>query len=333
MRTIAVLLYDGMRAFDFGVITEVWGVDRSGAGVPRFDLLRCSERRRTVTAEAGVGVRPTHGLAGLAAADLVVIPGSTVPDPPVSERLFAALRRARSAGVPVAALCAGAFLLGRAGLLEDRRATTHWMLVDRLKHEFPLVRVEPDALFVADGGVYTSAGTAAGIDLCLHLVREAHGTEVAAAVARRMVTPPHREGGQRQPHSRRPAGGDDVLYATVAWARERLAGRLTVRELAAQAHMSERTFARRFAELTGTTVLRWIHQQRLQRAQLLLESTDLTVEVIAQRSGFGSALALRRQFGKAIGTTPSAYRAAFQALGSRAPQHAGRSGPGPGATS
>ncbi|NJC68191.1 helix-turn-helix domain-containing protein [Planosporangium thailandense] len=314
MRTVAVLLHHAVRLFDYGVIHEVFGVDRSDDGVPRFDLRRCSPGRRPVTLAGGVTLSADHGLSALTEADLVLVPGAEPAPPAATESERRALRAAHDAGVPIAALCSGAFLLADAGLLDGRRATTHWRLVDDLADRHPSVAVANGPLWVHDGPLWTSAGTAAGIDLCLHLVREAHGATVAAAIARRMVTPPHRDGDQAQYLPRvvvEPL--PDELAAVLSWAREHLDRPLTVTELARRAHQSPRTFARRFVETTGTTPLRWLHHQRVQLAQELLESSDLTVEEVARRAGFGTTAVLRRHFGRDLGTTPTAYRTRFAA--------------------
>lgn len=310
MRRVALLLHDGMRIFDYAIATEVWGPDRPGAGSPRFDLRLCSARRRAVTADAGARVRATHGLTALGGADLVVVPGGR-PGAADDRCALAALRSAHRAGTPIAALYDGALLLARAGLLHGRRATAHWSAAGELRRRFPEVRLRPNALFVEDGGIWTSAGAAAGIDLCLHLVREAHGARAAAAVAHRMVTAAQRSGDQPQHLAAPPAAPprhDRAVAEAIAWAREHLHEPISVRRLADRARMSERTFARRFARTTATTPLRWLHQQRTRLAQYLLETTDLPVEAIAHRSGFGSTAVLRRHFGRLLGTTPSAYR-------------------------
>jgi transcriptional regulator GlxA family with amidase domain len=260
-------------------------------------------------------VSATHDLSGLRDASIILAPGRITPAAPIDPRICAALHDAAARGVPVVGLCGGAFTLAQVGLLAGRRATTHWLLADELRHRYPEVRVEQEDLYVGDGGIWTSAGTASAIDLCLHLVRLAHGAGVAATIARRMVTSPHRPGNQR-PYIETPlpAARDlrDPLAEAIDWARQNLGRRLTVRELAERAHMSERTFARKFTKATGATPQRWLLHQRLLYAQQLLESTQLPVQAIAERAGFGAGYLLRRHFGAYFATTPSAYRKAFR---------------------
>ncbi|MGC9666327.1 GlxA family transcriptional regulator [Planosporangium sp. 12N6] len=313
MRTVAVLLHHAVRLFDYGVIHEVFGVDRRDDGVPPFDLRRCSPGRRPVRLAGGASLSATHGLSGLTGADLVLVPGAEPAPPTGNDAERRALRAAHDAGIPVAALCSGAFLLADARLLDGRRATTHWRLTAALAARHPAVTVVNGPLWVHDGPLWTSAGTAAGIDLCLHLVREAHGATAAATIARRMVTPPHRDGDQAQYLPRVIEPLPDEFGGVLAWAREHLHHPLTVTGLARRAHQSPRTFARRFVETTGTTPLRWLHHQRVQLAQELLERGDLPVEEVARRAGFGTTAALRRHFSRDVGTTPTAYRSRFAA--------------------
>ncbi|MGN6131909.1 MAG: helix-turn-helix domain-containing protein, partial [Nocardioidaceae bacterium] len=231
------------------------------------------------------------------------------PPPP----LLDALRAAHARGARIAGLCGGNFVLAAAGLLDGRRATTHWLYADKLAREYPTVRVDPKVLYVDDGDVLTAAGTAAALDLCLHLLRTLDGAEVANIVARRMVVPPHRAGGQAQfVDVPLPAlGATDPLAAAVDWALAHLDAPLTVDDLAARAAMSRRTFTRRFRSHLGTSPLQWLLDQRTLLAQRLLESTDLPVETVAHRAGFGSAVSLRAHFPRALGTTPSGYRSTF----------------------
>jgi len=309
VRVVAVLLHSAVRVFDYGVIHEVFGVDRADDGVPEFTVWRCAPGR--VSVAGGVSLHPTHRLSALSRADLVLVPGAEPAPTTATPAERDALGRAHAAGVPIASLCSGAFLLADAGLLDGRRATTHWRLAGDLAARRPAVHVVHGPLWIEDGPLWTSAGTAAGIDLCLHLVRQAHGAAVAATIARRMVTPPHRDGGQSQYVERAVDPLPDALTEVLAWARTQLDRPLTVAALARRAHHSPRTFARRFVAATGTTPLRWLHHQRVQLAQELLEGTDLPVEEVARRAGFGATAVLRRHFSRDLGTTPTAYRSRF----------------------
>lgn len=313
MRTVALLAFPGIRAFDVSVITEVWGVDRTDLGAPAFVLRRCAADREPVAIRGGLTLTPDRVLDWLDRADLIVVPGLDGCEPP-SGPILDALRRAHRRGTPIAALCAGAFTLAQAGLLDGRRAVTHWGLTERLAAEHPDVRVEAGALFIEDGGIWTSAGTAAGIDLCLHLVRTAHGSEIAATLARAMVTAPFRSGTQAQfiehptPSGARDA---DALASVRERALRELAEPLTVDRLAEWAGMSPRSFARHFTATTGMTPYRWLLRQRLAAAQKLLERTDLPVPEVARRVGIGSEATMRQHFARHLDTSPRAYRAAF----------------------
>ncbi len=317
LRSVAVVVDDGVSPFEFAVACEVFGVDRSGQGLPRFDFSICSPRRAPVQAETGFSLVAPHRLGPLETADLVVVPALGVGYEP-GAALTAALRRAVDRGALVASLCSGAFVLARTGLLDGRRATTHWRYAEAFAQEFPQVDVVPDVLFVRDGPIATSAGTAAGIDLCLHLLREGHGSGVANAIARRMVVPPQRDGGQAQfveAPARPPEAG--ALAGLLDWAIAHLDEDLSVAVLARRAAMSERTFARRFRDETGTTPHHWVLAQRVALAEELLESGDLPIEEVARRCGFGSGTMLRHHFTRLRGTAPTAYRRTF---GRRAPR-------------
>ncbi|MET9699730.1 helix-turn-helix domain-containing protein [Streptomyces sp. NPDC006529] len=311
LRTVGCLLFDGVRAFDYAVISEVWS-HREG-----IELRVCGPGARRVHLGGGLERVPDHGLDALLECDLILVPGVEEPlaarDPAVLE----VLREARGRGVALASLCAGAFVLAEAGLLEGRTATTHWALAEQLAARHPGIDVRPEVLFTGDGEIWTSAGVAAGIDLCLHLVRSAHGQRAAAAIARAMVTAPFRPGGQAQfipsPVPPEPGGGQgDRLAGARAAVLDALGSEWTVRRMADAALMSERTFARRFALATGTTPLRWLLEQRVLAAQQLLEETDLPVEEVATRCGFGSAVSLRPAFVRRLGLSPRAYRQAFR---------------------
>ncbi|MFI2739186.1 GlxA family transcriptional regulator [Streptomyces sp. NPDC018711] len=316
---IALVAFPGVRAFDVSVITEVWDSDRTLRGVPPFELRRtATDPGSPIPLRGGLTLtpdRPLTWLDDLTPTDLVVVPGIEDPYADLPAAVLDALRRAHTAGIPVASLCAGAFVLARAGLLDGRRAVTHWHLASTLAALHPAVQVEPDALFVEDTGIWTSAGTAAGIDLCLHLVRTAHGAEAAATVARSMVTAPFRTGTQAQfiehptPRADRDA---DALAAVRAHALAHLDEPHTVASLAAVAGMSPRSFARHFQATTGTTPLHWLITQRVAAAQKLLERTDHPLPEVARRAGFGSEVTMRQHFASHLGTSPRDYRHAFR---------------------
>ncbi|MET9958700.1 helix-turn-helix domain-containing protein [Streptomyces sp. NPDC006326] len=313
MHRIAVVVQPGIRSFDLAVITEVWGPDRSRLGVPRFELRRCAVDTAPIPLPGGLTLAPDRGLDWLGAADLVVVPALAEPADPTPEPVLAALREAHARGVPVAALCAGAFILAEAGLLAGRRAVTHWSLAPQLAARHPAVLVEDAPLYVEDGGLWTSAGVASGIDLCLHLVREAHGAEAAAAIARSMVTGPFRTGEHAQ-YLDRPVPPADRTAEALSAVRERalrhLHEPLSVATLAGWAGMSPRSFARHFAAATGTTPHRWLLVRRLDEARRLLELTDHPVPEVARRAGFASEVTFRQHFTAHVGLGPRAYRAA-----------------------
>jgi transcriptional regulator GlxA family with amidase domain len=319
LKNVAVAISQDAPAFEIGVACEVFGFDRTADGLPGYDFAVCAVEPPPIRTSSGFFIDTPHGIERLAEADLIVVPGwhDIRQQPP--EPLLEALRAAVDRGARVMSMCTGAFVLAAAGLLDGRRATTHWHEADALAMNYPNITVDPNVLYIDDGSVLTSAGTASGIDLCLHILRTEHGAGVANAVARRMVVPPHRDGGQAQyidtpvaEHSR----GDD-LSKVLAWARAHLDEQLTVRGLAARANMSPRTFARRFVAVTGTTPHHWLVTQRVEMAQRLLEETDHAVEVVAQQSGFGTAAMLRHHFGQRRGTSPQLYRRTFRS-GSRA---------------
>ncbi|MCU0284534.1 MAG: helix-turn-helix domain-containing protein [Candidatus Nanopelagicales bacterium] len=309
LHRVAVLVDDDVSAFEFAIACEVFGLDRSDAGLA-FDFRVCSVRPGPLRA-TGFTMQTEHGLADAARADLIIVPPLGLGYQPPPE-LVACLTGAVQRGARVMALCSGAFVLARTGLLAGRRATTHWRYTERFAAEFPDVDVVPDVLFVEDGPILTSAGTAAGIDLCLHLIREEFGARAANAVARRMVVPPQREGGQAQ-YVRHPVPevAAESLAPVLDWAQEHLAEDLSVAVLAKRALMSPRTFARRFREETGTTPHHWVLTQRVALADRLLEEGDLPIEGVAERCGFGSATMLRHHFRRLRGTSPNSYRRTF----------------------
>lgn len=310
LRSVAVLVLPGVAPFELGVACEVFGLDRRDTGGPVFDFRLVTPEPGPLRTKVGLDIVVHDGLALADDVDLLVVPayGEDVPLAPVVLDL---LRRTRARGAWLLSVCGGAFALGRAGLLDGRRCTTHWMFTEGLAQRYPAALVDPGVLYVEDDGVVTSAGTAAGIDACLHLVRRELGAAAASAIARRMVVPPHRDGGQAQfidaPVHRCAGPLDEVL----GWAIEHLDDDLSVARLAGRAHMSERTFARRFRADVGATPAAWVARLRLYRAQELLERTDLAVEDVARRSGFGGAAALRHHFTAELGTSPQTYRRTF----------------------
>ncbi|MFD5558359.1 helix-turn-helix domain-containing protein [Streptomyces sp. NPDC127068] len=314
LNNVAAVLLDGVHPFELGVVCEVFGLDRSDQGLPVYDFAVVSGEGPVLTTHAGFSLRVEHGLERLEEADLIAIPaGEQYGSREFPEPLLDALRRATERGTRVLSVCSGVFVLGAAGLLDDRRCAAHWRQADELAVRFPRARVERDVLYVDENPVITSAGSAAGIDSCLHIVRQEHGSEVANAIARRMVVPPHRDGGQAQYVKRpMPTARGDTVGEVLVWMGRNLDRTVTVEELADRAHMSARTFARRFRQETGTTPYRWLLQQRVLLAQELLEGTDETVDSIAGRAGFGNAATLRHHFLRVLGTTPHAYRRTFR---------------------
>lgn len=314
---VAVVLNDRLAMFEFGVVCEVFGLDRTEDGLPLFDFRVCGVEpgKPLRSSSPGITVTPEYGLEELRDADLVAVPAF----PFGSERAFdpavvQAVRDAAAAGATVLTVCSGAFLAGAAGLLDGRKCTTHWRYVDQLAQMYPAATVDPDVLFVDEGNLITSAGTAAGIDACLHLVRRELGSAAANKIARRMVVPPQRDGGQRQFIERPvPECDSDSLGETLRWMNEHLDLPHTVEGLAARSAMSTRTFARRFAAEAGTTPVKWLTNQRILLAKQLLEETDLGLESIASRCGFGSGALLRHHFQRLVGIAPTEYRRCFGA--------------------
>ncbi|WP_172383749.1 GlxA family transcriptional regulator [Streptomyces sp. MNP-20] len=317
LRNVAAVALDGVHPFELGVVSEVFGLDRSDEGLPVYDFALVSAEGPTLSTHAGFTISTPYGLDRLEEADLITVPaGDSYVTRDFPPALLDALRRATERGTRVLSVCTGAFVLAAAGLLDGRRCAVHWRHADQLMRRYPRAVVEPDVLYVDEDPVITSAGTAAGIDAALHLVRREDGVEVANAIARRMIVPPHRDGGQAQYIERPlPRGRCDTVGEVLAWMERHLDQELAVDRLAARAHMSPRTFARRFQQETGTTPYRWLLRQRLLRAQELLEATDETVDAVAWRSGFPNAAALRHQFVRVLGTTPNAYRRTFRGPG------------------
>ena len=313
MRTVACVIDDGFTPFEFGIACEAFALDRTDDGVPNFDFRVVAPQRGPVRSSVGLTMNVEHDLSFADDADLVVF--CPVPRERwgrIDERLKAVARDAVARGAWVLSVCSGAFILADAGVLDGRRATTHWRYASLMAEMYPLIDIDPDVLFVQDERIITSAGTAAGLDACLHLLRLELGAELTNRIAKRMVVPPQRDGGQAQFIDRPlPAASTDSLGNLAVWAIENLRDELSVDDLAGRAHMSPRTFARRFKAEFGATPASWLARQRIIQAQRMLEQTDLGLEQIAQECGFGSAAVLRQNFARTLGVTPTAYRSRF----------------------
>lgn len=313
MLSIAIIVQDGFAPFEFGLACEVFGIDRPEEGIPKFDTRVVAAEPGAIRSSLGYSITTEDDLTFADEADvLIVLPALRETWGSVDPRTAATIRRAVDRGAWVLSLCTGAFTLAAAGVLDGRQATTHWMYSDALSAMYPGIDVDPDVLYVQDGRVITSAGTAAGIDACLHLLRQELGVELTTRLARRMVVSPQRDGGQAQFIDKPIAAAPSLSFAAVTdWMLHNIREDLTVDQLASKAHMSPRTFARRFKEDLGTTPAQWLAKQRLLHAQRLLEQTDYDLEQIAAESGFGSAAVLRQNFARRLGTTPTSYRGRF----------------------
>ncbi|MBR7825271.1 helix-turn-helix domain-containing protein [Actinospica sp. MGRD01-02] len=312
--TVAAYLFDGMSAFELGCVTEVFALPRPELDVPWYEFKACAQTQRPLRALGGFSVAAEHGMDEFAASETVIV--TAVPDVrgEIPSGLITALRAAYERGARIVSICSGAFALAEAGLLDGLGATTHWRYADVFRRRFPKVRLDPDVLYVDEGQVLTGAGSAAGLDLCLHLIRLDHGAAVANAVARRLVLPPHRDGGQAQfiePVVRTRAGGDGIARS-LDWALDNLARPITVAELARVANLSDRSYLRHFARATGTSPLRWLVHQRLAAARELLETGDTSIEQVGAAVGFADPATFRHHFTRAVGTSPSAYRRTFR---------------------
>ncbi|MFI7130443.1 GlxA family transcriptional regulator [Nonomuraea sp. NPDC050153] len=311
---VAVVVLNHFATIDLGVPGQVFGTAETADGEKLYEVVTCSEGRMPVRCSAGYSVQPDHDLDVLDTADTVVVPGihagRALLDGTISETLAKALR-----GRPrILSICTGAFVLAAAGLLDGRPATTHWRNADRFARLFPQVKLDPDVLYVDDGDVLTSAGVAAGLDLCFHVIRNDHGSEVANRAARRCVMPPWRDGGQAQYIDRHLPEAGGGTAATRDWMLAHLDRPLDLTALAEHARMSVRTFTRRFRDETGVSPARWLNGQRVQHARQLLETTDLGVEEVARKAGFGTAVSLRQHLHAAVGVSPLAYRHTFRRL-------------------
>ncbi|MFI7219776.1 transcriptional regulator FtrA [Micromonospora maritima] len=324
-RTVAVLTYPGMSVFETGIVTDVFGLPRPELDRAWYDVALCAREPGPVPVIGGASLHTPHGLDVFARASTVVVPGVSDVTADVPPDVVAALRSAHRRGARVMSICSGAFALAAAGLLDGRRATTHWRYADLLRRRFPAVEVDPDVLYIDLGDVLTSAGSAAGLDLCLHVVRRDHGAAVANAVARRLVAQPHRDGGQAQ-FVEAPVNtvADDAVARSMDWAVAHLDLPITVETLADQARMSSRTYLRHFARSTGTSPIRWLIGRRVQASLALLETTAAPIEQIARAVGFESPATYRHHFARAMRTSPATYRRAFRTSGAAG-------GPGPAA--
>lgn len=314
---VAVLVREGVRPMELGLIHQLFGSARSGDGSPLYEVLTCTPAPGEIPTMADFTINVVHGIEALAEADTVVIPAAAADyDPSSNGRLSASMAEAFARirpGTRMASVCTGAFVLAAAGLLDGRRATTHWNRAEEFQALYPAVELDPDVLYVDEGEVLTSAGEASGIDLCLHMIRSDHGVVVANAVARTTVVPPHRDGGQAQfirlPMSEPDATGTGVARA---WALQHLHQGFSLQDLAAQSSMSVRTLTRRFRQEVGMAPWQWLVQQRTERARELLEDTDLPIDRVAEQAGFGTAASLRQHLNETLGTSPSAYRNTFR---------------------
>ncbi|MFD6275158.1 helix-turn-helix domain-containing protein [Streptomyces sp. NPDC060209] len=310
MTTVALAVTDGMLHFELSLACEVFGADMTGWADPWYSLSVCGPSAVRI---GRFGLDPDQGLDRLPHADTVIVPGWADIDQAPPAELIDAVRSAHAAGARVVSLCTGAFVLAAAGLLDGRRATTHWAHTQELARRHPQVTVDPDVLYVDNGSVLTSAGKAAAMDLCLHLVRLDHGSSIANTLARRLVVPPHRDGGQAQfVTTPVPAPDNHPLAELFPWVVQRLDHPLTVEDMARQARMSSRNLGRHFRSVTGTTPLQWLLTQRIRHAQELLEATDDTLDTIAANTGMGTATTLRRHFNRTVGVPPDTYRRTFR---------------------
>jgi AraC family transcriptional regulator, transcriptional activator FtrA len=319
--TVSVLAYEGMSAFETGIVTEVFGLSWPELDLAWYDLTICAEHPGTVNVVGGATLSTRHGLDVLEQARTVIIPSVSDVATEPSPDLVAALRRAHQRGARIVSICSGAFALASAGLLDGRRATTHWRYADLLRRRYPRIEVDPNPLYIDDHDILTSAGCAAGLDLCLHIVRQDFGASIANAIARRLVIPPHRDGGQAQyieaPVT--PDPDDDRIAASMTWAMEHLSEPITVETLASHAATSSRSYLRHFRRYAGTSPIRWLISQRIQASLSLLEATNASIEEIARAVGFDTPVTYRHHFSQAMRTSPSAYRRTFRT--SEAPHH------------
>lgn len=312
--TVAAYLFEGMSAFELGCVTEVFALPRPELDVPWYEFSACAGTPGPMRALGGFGLVAEHGMEAFASADTLLVTAVADVRGEAPAELLTALRAAHQRGARIVSICSGAFALAEAGLLDGLRATTHWRYAEVFRQRFPRVRLDPGVLYVDEGRVLTGAGSAAGLDLCLHLVRLDHGSAVANAVARRLVLAPHRDGGQAQfiEAAVGTTDRDDGVARSLSWALENLARPIAVAELARVAHRSERSYLRHFARATGTSPLRWLTNQRLAAARALLETGDAPIAQVAAAVGFADPATFRHHFARVVGTSPSAYRRTFR---------------------
>lgn len=311
-KRIAILTFDGISTFHLSIPFTVFGEQRADIAMPAYEVSLFAARPGVIRTSMGLQTQVGNGLDHCRCADIVIIPSWHNVDEPVPPALAQAVADAHARGALIVGLCLGAFVVAAAGLLDGRTATTHWRWAEQFARHYPQVTLDPRVLYIDHGDVVTSAGTAASLDCCLHVLRREAGAELANRLAKRLVTPPHRQGSQAQ-FVEPPAdpAGKHRLAKTLEWARERLHDDITIDVLARHAAMSRRSFTRHFHKLTGMTVVQWLTGARLFHAQRLLETTDLSIELVAQRAGFGSATSFRLAFLQALNTTPSRYRREF----------------------
>ena len=310
---VAVLAFEGVSLFHLSVPGMVLGTANFEAGMPRYEIGYCAVTPGKIRSDQGIQIDVPDGLEAMTQADLIIVPAWSDPELPAPGELTDVLRQAHARGATIVGLCLGAFVLGDAGLLDGREATTHWIAREAFARRFPRSHFRPDVLYVDDDSIITSAGTVAAVDCCLNLLRQRHGADTANRLARLLVTPPHRQGGQaqyiEQPMPQLPS--ESRVPGVLEWARQHLDETLSLDMLADVANMSRRTFTRRFRETTGTTFIKWLNAERVARAQQLLETTEMPIESIVSEVGFGTPLSMRQQFASQLGTSPSDYRRAF----------------------
>ncbi len=314
--TIAVIAFNGISPFHLSVPCAVFGEDRRDIGVPQFKMIVCASEKGALSTTAGFSLTGLHRLGDMEGAGIIIVPSWRDPNELPPQPLLKELCKARRRGAKVVGLCLGSYVLAAAGLLDGLRATTHWAWADDLAARYPLIEVNRNVLYIDEGEIITSAGGAAGIDCCLHIMRTLHGAETAARVARRMVVPPHRQGGQAQyiELPLRDSPNVDRFERALEWVQNNLDQRHTLDSLAARVCMSRRTFTRHFRRATGATAGKWLLDQRLALAQRLLETTGKPIDLIAQEAGFGSEASLRQHFNKALKISPAKYRREFRGV-------------------